>query len=185
MVGLSCCVLERSFLMLGSLIAPGPGWSCRFRKSRWTTPRTTTITWRASKSNGSTPGEISSRRVLRSLRPIAAMQAAWKRLRPRHGIHSPRSCETLSRMTCTFASIGMILARYPSPIVASLLMRFCRTALFLKRNRQLRGVLVQTGNSWMSERSGLAAKCCFHSRGVRSATRLAGCSPTRCRTSTR
>lgn len=55
----------------------------------------------------------------------------------------------------------------------------------VQRNRQLRGVLVQTGNSWMSERSGLAAKCCFHSRGVRSATRLAGCSPTRCRTSTR
>ncbi len=36
-----------------------------------------------------------------------------------------------------------------------------------------------------SDRSGLSAKCCFHSRGVSSATRAAGCWPTRCRTSTR
>jgi hypothetical protein len=36
-----------------------------------------------------------------------------------------------------------------------------------------------------TERNGLAPKCCFHSRGVSSATREAGCWPTRCRTSTR
>ncbi len=55
----------------------------------------------------------------------------------------------------------------------------------LDRNRQVRGVIDQTGNSWMSERRGLVAKCCFHRRGVSSATRLAGCSLIRCRTSTR
>ena len=38
---------------------------------------------------------------------------------------------------------------------------------------------------WRSDRNGLLAKCCFHSRGVSSATRAAGCLPTRWRTSTR
>jgi hypothetical protein len=52
-------------------------------------------------------------------------------------------------------------------------------------NRQVRGVIDQTGNSWMPERKGLAAKRCFHRRGVNSATRLAGCSLMRYRTSTR
>lgn len=54
-----------------------------------------------------------------------------------------------------------------------------------KRKRCLPGVLACYTAACKSERSGVAAKCCFQSLGVSSATRAAGCWPTRCSTSTK
>ena len=54
-----------------------------------------------------------------------------------------------------------------------------------QRKRSLRAVLDYRFALCSSERSGLAAKRSFHSRGVSSSTRDAGCWPTRWSTSTR
>jgi phosphoglycerate dehydrogenase-like enzyme len=62
---------------------------------------------------------------------------------------------------------------------------FDQEPLTLDRNRCLAGVVDQCGRPCRSERSGFSAKCCFHNRGVSSATREAGCCATRCSTSTR
>src|ERR1019366_7133761 len=44
----------------------------------------------------------------------------------------------------------------------------------LERNRCVRDVVYVDGAVCKADRSGAAAKCCFHRRGVSSATRLAG-----------
>ena len=55
----------------------------------------------------------------------------------------------------------------------------------LQRKRYLPGVLARYTAVCKSDLRGWAAKCCFHSLGVSSATREAGCWPTRCSTSTK
>src|ERR1019366_1422348 len=51
------------------------------------------------------------------------------------------------------------------------------------RKRCVRDVVYVDGAVCKADRSGAAAKCCFHRRGVSSATRLAGWRLTRCSTS--
>ena len=104
----------------------------------------------------------------------------------KHGIwHGDlvRACEKIKSNGLALQGLHMHIG---SGVDYAHLQEVCGAMLKLvEGNRCVYGVVVFAVRLCNAERRGWLAKCCFHSRGVSSCTRAAGCWPTRCRTSTR
>ena len=91
----------------------------------------------------------------------------------------PLALQTTQGMVLAHAVANELRARRILLPAVALIEKMCAIALTRAereafRKRCLRDVVYADGGACKADRSGLAAKCCFHRRGVSSATLLAG-----------